>query len=48
MRSITVAAALSAVLPLAYAQTQNNETVLGVYMFHRLARTPPNMPSILH
>ncbi len=36
MRTTTAAAALSAALPLALAQTQSNETVLGVYMFHRL------------
>ncbi|TKA68451.1 hypothetical protein B0A55_07724 [Friedmanniomyces simplex] len=39
--------ALSAALPLAYAQTQSNETVLGVYMFHRhgdrtAKSTPPS------
>lgn len=27
--------ALAAALPLALAQTLSNETVLGVYMFHR-------------
>ncbi len=35
MRTTTAAAALGAALPLALAQTQSNETVLGVYMFHR-------------
>ncbi|KAK3112886.1 hypothetical protein LTR53_010361 [Teratosphaeriaceae sp. CCFEE 6253] len=35
MHSITAVAALSAVLPLAFAQTSSSETVLGVYMFHR-------------
>ncbi|KAK5716331.1 hypothetical protein LTR17_016445 [Elasticomyces elasticus] len=35
MRSATAAIALGVALPLAYAQTQSNETVLGVYMFHR-------------
>ncbi|KAK5135944.1 hypothetical protein LTR08_004402 [Meristemomyces frigidus] len=34
MRS-TTALALTAALPLTYAQTLSNETVLGVYMFHR-------------
>lgn len=31
----TAALAIAALTPLAYAQTQTNETVLGVYMFHR-------------
>ncbi|TKA38184.1 hypothetical protein B0A54_09124 [Friedmanniomyces endolithicus] len=47
MRTTTAAAALSVALPLAFAQTQSNETVLGVYMFHRhgdrtAKSTPPS------
>ena len=34
MRS-TATLALAAALPLTYAQTLSNETILGVYMFHR-------------
>ncbi|KAK3112294.1 hypothetical protein LTR53_011579 [Teratosphaeriaceae sp. CCFEE 6253] len=35
MLSVTAITALSAVLPLAFAQASSGETVLGVYMFHR-------------